>query len=503
MKTTRKIIPLLLAALIGLQLSCNYLLGQNKDLSVQSTLAALFAQQTALDETLAAFTAAAVELTTTPGFQSTLEANLSTATAQEALLSTLSSQPQASATPQPSPVQADDRLLKSAKILLFEDMSASRYIRIVKTALDQEKYFYQDVGSAKGWFKAQLNSPVEWDLVIAAAEAEREFGGEFFEYLDDQLEKGAAVILENWDLDLAPNGKAGQILQRCGVRHQSDWYEPELRAFFWLATEDPILNQPNAIPPALRNASRVWSGDLGDLLEVDPGLAGNGGNPTPLAGLNPSWKSSHATLVVCLDGQLIIQTFRTHEYQYDDMLLLWKNYVNNALSSHFARTARLIPTAARTAQPTPAGTSTPSGPTPGPEYIFEHGCDGLMSIKLTNSPRFQQDLFEHHAEGLFLILRVQIQNQADFPIMIWDGDYTVSGQVGEKAVVYPLDPDATGYLYIEGGGRLAQDVIQPGDTWNVSLAFNVDPQAQNLAFVFKPASEFDGAVCEASIPLDR
>jgi len=503
MNPPRKILPLLLAALIGLQLSCSYLLNQKDDSSALGTLAALYAQQTALDETLAAFTAAAVELSATPGFQSTLEANLSTATAQEALLSTLSGQPQASETPQPVPVRADERLLKSAKILLFEDMSASRYIRIVKEALDQEGYFYQDVGSAKGWFKTQLNSAVEWDLVIAAAEAEREFGGEFFEYLDDQLEKGAAVILENWDLDLAPNGKAGQILRRCGVRHQSDWYEPELRAFFWLATDDPILNQPNPIPPALRNAGRVWSGDLGDLLEVDPDLAGNGGNPTPLAGLNPSWKSSHATLVVCMDGQLIIQSFRTHEYHHDDMSLLWKNYISNALSSHFAQSARLIPTPARTAQPTLAGTSTPSGPTPGPEYIFEHGCDGLLSVKLTNAPRFQQDLFEHHTDGTFLILRVQIQNQADFPIMIWDGDYSVSGQVGEQGVIYPLDPDATGYMYIDGGGGLVQDVIQPGDVWNVSLVFDVDPKAKNLEFIFKPASEFDGAVCEASIALDR
>jgi hypothetical protein len=50
---------------------------------------------------------------------------------------------------------AEDRLLKSAKILLFEDMSASRYIRVVKEALDRDNYFYIDVGSAKGWFKSQ------------------------------------------------------------------------------------------------------------------------------------------------------------------------------------------------------------------------------------------------------------------------------------------------------------------------------------------------------------
>ncbi len=75
------------------------------------------------------------------------------------------------------PIDPVDRQLKSARILLFENMSASGYIRIVKEALDRAGYFYLDVGSATGWFKTQLLSSVEWDLIIAAAEANREFGG--------------------------------------------------------------------------------------------------------------------------------------------------------------------------------------------------------------------------------------------------------------------------------------------------------------------------------------
>jgi len=60
---------------------------------------------------------------------------LSTATAAARLAATLSNI--SIGTPQPQAADPDARMLKSAKILRFEDMSASRYIRIVKEALDE------------------------------------------------------------------------------------------------------------------------------------------------------------------------------------------------------------------------------------------------------------------------------------------------------------------------------------------------------------------------------
>jgi hypothetical protein len=488
-------------SLVVAQLACNYLLGGSAD-PVGATLEALRAQQTDLFLTLEAFTAVAQQGDSTQIAQTTLDASLATATAQAQLLSTLSFQPLPSETPTPA-ADPDERMLKSARILLFEDMSASRYIRIAKEALDSEGYFYQDVGSAKGWFKTQLLSDQDWELVIAAAEAEREFGGEFFEYIDDRVAEGSAAVVENWDIDLAPEGKAGQLLSRCGVRYQADWFEPRLRVFFWLYPDHPVFNQPYDIPPALRNNARVWTGDLGDLIQVDPNRASAGGNPTLLAGTNPGLKTSNGVLVSCLDGRMILQTFRTHEYHHDDMLNLWKNYIYNTLKSYYAQSGKVVPTPVATAQPTLPGTSTPAGPTPGPEYIFEHGCDGYFSVKLVDAPLYQKDLFEHHADGLFLVLRVQYQNQADFPIMVWDGDYFVEGHSGDRALVYPLDSDATGFLYIDGSGDLVQDLAEPGEIRQVGLAFDIDPKGGDWEFVFRPASEFDGAVCEARIPLQR
>jgi hypothetical protein len=498
MKEHRRWLVLGLLGILVVSLSCN-LFSRQQDRAVESTLAALHLEQTALDRTLQVFTAEATARTSTP--DGTLQANLATGTAVAELAATLSGSPMFTTTM--SAPQPDERLLESARILLFEDMSASRQIRIVKEALDDLGYFYLDVGSAKGWFKTQLLSGTDWDLVIAAAEAEREFGGEFFEYLDNQVAKGAGLVLENWDIDAAPSGKAGLLLKRCGLRFRVDWYMPEMRVFFWTLPDAPIFHEPNQIPNQLRNAAPLWTGDLGDLLEVDPHFANRNDAPLILASTNPDIKDSNGLLASCLDGRLIIQTFRTHDYQHDDMLHLWQNYIYQTLKAHLAYTRQTLPTPALTALPTPEGTSTASGPTPGPGYTIEHGCDGILSVKLTDSPLFQKDLFEHHAEGEFLILRLQLVNQSNFPIQIWDLDYFVEARLREQTLIYSPHKAATGYLYIENSGSLSQNLIQPGVTARTSLAFDVDPRATGWVFVFKPGSKFDEQVCEARISLTR
>jgi hypothetical protein len=150
--------------------ACNLL---DRPVDLQSTASAVNAQQTNLARTVSAIAAdSALEATLQP--QVILSTEPATPAFPEVLSSTL---PVSAASTETASGFSDERLLKSAKILLFEDMSASRYIRLVKEALDEAGYFYLDVGSAKGWFKSQLLSGVEWDLVIAAAEAERELVG--------------------------------------------------------------------------------------------------------------------------------------------------------------------------------------------------------------------------------------------------------------------------------------------------------------------------------------
>ena len=197
-------------------------------------------------------------------------------------------EPTPTATPQID--ELDERTLRSARILLFEDMSASGHIRLVKEALDLADYFYLDVGSAKGWFKTQLSSSQEWDLIIAAVEAGRNFGGEYFELIDKRIEQGAAAVIEFRDLDAIHAGSSKLLLDRCGVKFQSDWFEPDLRVFFPLQPDHPIFHQPNRVAN-LRNASMLWKGDVGDLVEINYTTGKPAGDPQLLLGTNTLWKS--------------------------------------------------------------------------------------------------------------------------------------------------------------------------------------------------------------------
>lgn len=479
--------------LILFLISCN-LLGRSGDL--QSTASAVNAQQTSLAQTVTAISERTAWDATLQA-ESGLSTEPATSIAQESISPTLPV-----TVPSTEAVQdiSEERLLKSAKILLFEDMSASRYIRLVKEALDEAGYFYLDVGSAKGWFKSQLLSGVEWDLVIAAAEAPREFGGEFFEYIDAQLERGAAAIIENWDLDSAPTGRAKPMLDRCGVSVQSDWYEPEMRVFFWTDPAHPIFNYPNRLTSGLRNAAPLWRGDVGDLLQANL----SPGNALILAADNRSLANDHGLLVTCLDGRMILQTFRSHEYHHDDMVALWQNYIYQTLKSHFSFTQTNLPTPVATYLPDsqPVG-QIPEGPTPGPDYTFPHACGAALTARLVEAPDFKRDLFEHHALGTFLILRLEVVNLSTFPVQIWDQDYILQGEVNGKPVTYAPHTAATGYLYIERPSNLYQDLIQPGETWRTSVAFDVAPEGQQWGLVLRPGSEFNEQVCEVDIPLNH
>jgi hypothetical protein len=475
-------------------LACDLLIPS--DASNQSTLQALGATQTGMAQTVATLTQAAVNVAqVTPStWVAPPEPSIGPTQTPAGL----------EVTQTRTPVDPDERLLKSARILLFEDMSASRHIRYVKEALDRAGYFYLDVGSAKGWFKSQLLSPVEWDLVIAAAAARRDFGGEFFGYINDQVARGAGAVIEYYDIDSAPNGKIKPLLDRCGVEFQADWYEPDLRVFYWLDPENPVFNQPNQIPNALRNAESLWSGDLGDLMQIKSKAGQPAGDAVLLAGTNASWKNDHGVLVSCVGGRMILQTFSSHEYAMNDMVMLWQNYVYQTLKNHFAAYPADVPTPAVTVLPEATAEAPLSSPsTPGPQYTYQYSCGGLLDARLMDAPLFQKDLFEHHASGTFLILRLELINQTENPIFIWDQDYSVEGVVDGRPVVYAPHKAATGYLYIESPNNLSQGLIQPGEIWRTRLAFDVDPRGEEWVFVVRPGSEFGEQACEARIPLYR
>ncbi|MEW5872541.1 MAG: hypothetical protein AB1894_24990 [Chloroflexota bacterium] len=470
----------------------------NPNASLQETLVAVRVQQTMLVQTDIALTDTALT--------SQAESTLATTTVEP--LQTPSPTP-ALPLETPLPVTPEgvipdlDRRMKAARILLFENMSASGYVRYVKEALDRDDYFYLDVGSATGWFKSQLLSATEWDLVITAAEARRDFGGDYFEMIDDRVENGAAAIIEYWDLDTAPQGKVSRLLTRCGVQFQADWQSLDPSVFYWLHPNHPIFNEPHQVP-SLHNAASLWSGDIGDLMAVRYQGGKPVGDATILASTNPAWQTDHGTLVSCMGGRMILQTFSSHNYQANDVIQLWQNYIYQVLKSRFAVSPSSVPTPVERADPTLLAAATPlpeDGPLP--EIGSPFHCGAILNARLLANPSFQRDLFEHHAKGTFLVVELEFTNLASYPVQIWNGDYLVEGELDRRILSFPADKASTGYLFIQNGGGLYQDVIQPGERHRTQVSFDVDPLAGHYTLLVRPGFEFDETVCELRIPLTR
>ncbi|MFZ5810337.1 MAG: hypothetical protein ACOY16_13715 [Chloroflexota bacterium] len=216
--------------------------------------------------------------------------------------------------------------LLSAKILVYESMSGQRIygiypIRYIREALDYAKITYVDVGSAQGWFLDKLRSDEKWDLIIASSEANSTIQGEFAELLYERLQQGSAMILEIWDLNRVRSGKIAPILALCGVGYYADLKDVSRLAMYPLDREHPIFNTPNQ-NINLQNISPFWQEDNGDLLKIT-----GEGDARLLAGTNPSQTTDHGTIAECLQGRMIIQTFRSHDLALLDSEALWQNYV--------------------------------------------------------------------------------------------------------------------------------------------------------------------------------
>ncbi len=251
----------------------------------------------------------------------------------------------------PSPVetpialdpQALQERMKSANILLYEDMVAHTDTkRYAKEALLHMGLPFKDDGNAKGWLADDLekNAPngKAWDLVILAVEDKVGAQGEFFNYALQALDKGASVILEVWFLDQTYGGSASQLLDRCGLVYHGDRKKipPAQMALYVLDANDPILNQPNPKLSFTANSNYWWdpngrrSYDTGDLLKLAPGSS-----TRLLVGTQAQATTSHGVLAVCEGGRLILQTFSSHTLTFDAGKLIWENYIYNALRKRF------------------------------------------------------------------------------------------------------------------------------------------------------------------------
>lgn len=270
-------------------------------------------------------------------------AEFTQATEQTLQTQAVATTPMPSETPAVLDPQALQERMKSANILLYEDMVAHIDTkRYAKETLLRMGLPFKDDGNAKGWLAKDLenNAPngEAWDLVILAVEDKVGAQGEFFNYALQALDKGASVILEVWFLDQTHGGSAGQLLDRCGLAYHGDREKipPAQMALYVLDAGDPILNQPNPKLSFTANSNYWWdpngrqSYDTGDLLKLAPG-----GSARLLVGTQAKETTSHGVLAVCEDGRLILQTFSSHTLTFDAGTLIWENYIYNALRKRF------------------------------------------------------------------------------------------------------------------------------------------------------------------------
>lgn len=317
---------LAVAALMAAALSCNMPSSPGGDPSMMETQMAVGVQQTSL----------AIQ-------QATLDAAGGGAV-----------QPSPAATFTPAPTDAPaaagtesieeptsqnvDELIEGANILIYEDATGDPSLApIVSNTVNAMNFSggrVIDTGDAMGRFREYANSASDWDLIIVAAEVRSSFSGELFELLYDHIDNGGAVIIEMWYLDEVARGKIAPILSDCGVGFFRDWerasdYDPYKYSIYWLDTSHPLLSMPNTVR-APSYPYPVWFGDAGDLLKLVPG-----GDGVLVGGLYQNRKSDYGVLASCLEGRMVIQTFSSHDYDWELVQPLWENYITYTLAKHF------------------------------------------------------------------------------------------------------------------------------------------------------------------------
>ncbi len=233
--------------------------------------------------------------------------------------------------------EAFEAYMQDAKILLYEDVVGAPWLaRYAKDALDDMGLDYKDDGSAKGWLKSDLLSS-KWDLVIIALEDSRlPPTGEYFDYINQAIDNGSAVILEIWFLNFVSRGEAAKMLSKCGVEFESDygWDTGGVNDLInWPLpgkNDHPVFNEPNT---GFRwtNIATITGPDIGDYII----LSGKKDDAELLLGTIATEKNTHGTLALCNDGKFIIQTFRTHNLAYEEAVPLWQNYIYYVLKAKF------------------------------------------------------------------------------------------------------------------------------------------------------------------------
>src|SRR3990172_12610332 len=169
----------------------------------------------------------------------------------------------------PTATPSVEDLMKSAKILVYENTDGRGIGLWIRDALEGMRLEYTHTGSYSGHFMEYLNSGTEWDLIIVGAEDKDKISGEFWDVISTRLARDkVALIAEIWYLDTEANGPISKILGGCGIRYEKDY--PVAESIYWWASDHPVFNEPNTVLPLL-HYNRYWSNQTGDKIRLGGG----------------------------------------------------------------------------------------------------------------------------------------------------------------------------------------------------------------------------------------
>lgn len=231
----------------------------------------------------------------------------------------------------PDPMAGMDEKILNAKVLIFEDtveLGIGEWIGETVRRMGIKDYV--QTYDRSGDFMQQLNSPIQWDLIIVGAEAKTKIQGEFWDAIMQHVDKKAAVIAEVWYLDQLGGGKIKSFTNECGVAYSSDYDLAD--SIYWWETESAVFTTPNIVVPLL-HYNRYWDAQCGDKLRTT-----GTGNAKLLAGIKVSPASQGGLIASCMDGRTIFQSFSNHDYHEDQIKDLWENYITYTLTNHFIAT---------------------------------------------------------------------------------------------------------------------------------------------------------------------
>ncbi len=159
------------------------------------------------------------------------------------------------------------------------------------------------------------------------------------------------------------------------------------------------------------------------------------------------------------------------------------------------------PSPTTTLPPTTTPVSLPS-PTPfvsPTQAEDELACDGILAFRLLKPPERTKDLFEHHAQGVFLILHLEAINLTQNPIQIYGDDYTLILPQENNEISLRPHKAATNYLYIVRGDNFYQDKIKAASIWRTYLAFDIPPTTTDWKLFITPGSGGSPTICQTTL----